>query len=196
MYKIINQTIDGFKSGDKGIFLTNTRHSYKHIKNSKNELYWNTGTFFNQWHPGKSYSIRIHNVTLSVESQKETPSSVSTDGIERYSYKWIRMETGIWEKVFKENGNRPVAISLKDNIFGKAGYVGNHMINVAANQTLYDANDGLIFLAPLEDLHFSAKFAFIYTPLFKQELKRRIALLECDNLSSYLQKNKVESLDN
>ena len=40
----------------------------------------------------------------------------------------------------------PIAISLKDNVFGKTDYIGNHMLNVADGQTMYDAYDALIFL--------------------------------------------------
>lgn len=195
MYKIISQTLDNFKNGDKGIFLTNTRHAYKNIRDSNNELYWNTGTFLNQWHQDKTYSIRLHNVNLSIQSRLDNTINNSTEGLDKYSYSWIRMENGIWDKAFEENGNVPVAFSLEENIFGEAKYVGNHMTNVAENQTLYDAYDGLIFLAPLEELHFSAKLDFIYTNSFKQELKRRIMLLQGEQLASFLKKNKVNSLD-
>ncbi len=186
-YNIISRTLDSFKSGEKGIFLTNSRHAYKNIRNSSNELYWNAGTFLSQWHPGKSYSIRFHNVTLSIQPKLEDPT--------KYYTKWIKMENGLWEEAFKENGNAPIAISLKDNIFGKAKYVGNHMKDVAENQTMYDAYDALIFLAPLEELHFSAKFDFIYTESFKKELKRRITLLQGDQLPAFLKENEVTSVE-
>ena len=38
MYKIILSYLDNFQSGKKGIFLTNTRHAYKEIKNLENKL--------------------------------------------------------------------------------------------------------------------------------------------------------------
>lgn len=195
MYKIISQTLDDFNSGVKGVFLTNTRHAYKGIKKSNGEFYWNTGTFLNQWHPKKSYSIRLHNVNLSIQSKLDSISKPSAEGLDRISYSWIRMENGVWDKAFKENGNTPIAISLNDNVFGKADYVGNHMLNAADNQTMYDAYDGLIFLAPLEELHFSAEVDFIYTDSFIQELKRRILLLQEDQLSAFLIQNGVDSLD-
>jgi len=195
MYKIISQTLDSFKNGDKGIFLTNTRHAYKGIKKSDGEFYWNTGTFLNQWHPKKSYSIRLHNVNLSIQSKLDSISKSSTERLDRVSYSWVRIDNGLWDKAFKENGNVPIAISLEENIFGESSYVGNHMLNVIDNQTMYDAYDGLIFLAPLEELYFSAKVDFIYTDLFIQELKRRISLLQENQLSTFLIKNEVDSLD-
>lgn len=195
IYQIITKTLNNFKSGEKGIFLTNTRHAYKGIKKSDGTYYWNTATFFNQWHPKKTYSIRFHNVNLSFISKKENVTNKSAEGMEGFSYKWIRMENGLWDKAFNENGNVPVAISLKNNLFGNASYVGNLMLNAAENQTMYDAYDGLIFLAPLEELHFSAKVDCIYTGSFIRELKRRITLLEGDRLPDFLKENSAASLD-
>jgi hypothetical protein len=195
MYKVISQTLDNFKSGEKGVFFTNTRHAYKRLKRVNNELYWNTGTFLNQWHPGKSYSVRIHNVNLFIRARLEKKSQSSTEGLDEVSYNWVRMENGLWDKSFKEMGNIPLAFSLKNNIFGKSAYAGNLMLNVADNQTMYDVYDGIIFLAPLEELHFSAKTDFIYTNSFKKELKRRIQLLKGERLDSFLYEEGVATID-
>jgi hypothetical protein len=195
MYKVISKTLSKFKKAEKGIFLTNTRHAYKNIKNSNGELYWNTGTFLNQWHPKKTYSIRLHNVILSIQSTIDSTANSSTEGLDKISYEWIKIDDGLWDKAFQENGNQPVAISLENNIFGNSPYVGNHMLNVSDNQTMNDAYDGLIFLAPLEKLHFSAKVDFIYTEPFIQELKRRILLLQGNQLPDFLFKNDAASLD-
>jgi hypothetical protein len=195
MYKVISQTLNNLKSGEKGVFLTNTRHAYKSLKRSNNDLYWNTGTFFNQWHPGKSFSVRIHNVNLFIKARLAIKSLSSTEGLDEISYSWIRLENGLWDKSFKEKGNIPLAFSLKDNIFGKTAYVGNLMLNVADNQTMYDVYDGLICLAPLEEWHFSAKTDFIYTNSFKKELKRRIQLLKGELLDSFLKEEGVSTID-
>ena len=48
MYKIILNAMDRFNSGQKGIFLTNTRHAYKGIKDTNGNFFWNCGTFFHQ----------------------------------------------------------------------------------------------------------------------------------------------------
>jgi len=195
MYQTIRGTLKNFKSGEKGIFLTNTRHAYKGIKKSDDSYYWNTGTFFHQWHPGKTYSVRFHNVNLCMLSEIDAVSQTSAEGLERVSYEWIRMGEGLWDKAFKENGNVPVGIPLENNLFGQSSYVGNHMLDVAENSSMYDAYDGLIFLAPLEELHFTARVGFIYTDSFIQEVKRRITLLQGDNLPSFLEQEGAESLD-
>ncbi|MFC2096375.1 hypothetical protein ACFLQ3_01590 [Bacteroidota bacterium] len=195
MYLIINNTLADFKSGEKGIFLTNTRHAYKGIKASDGTYYWNTGTFLHQWHPEKTYSIRFQNVNLSILAVIDSVTNASTEGMDNITYEWIRMDNGLWDKAFKENGNGPIAISLENNAFGKTPYVGNLMLNSADNQTMYDAYDGLIFLGPLEEKHFSAKVDFIYTDSFIQELKRRIILLEGDQLPAFLKQNGADSLD-
>jgi len=169
MYKTISQEMDNFQSRRKGIFLTNTRHTYKGIRNKKNELYWNTGTFFYQWHLGKTYSVRFHNVQLFLE-KKET-----------IAFLWDRIGGGIWDSAFEVFGNNPVAIPLKDNVFGMENYVGNHMLDAAPNQMMYDAYDALIFLDPLENMHKTAIVDFIYTKEFKNELERRYPILYSEN---------------
>ena len=165
MYKTIALEMDNFEKDKKGVFFTNTRHAYKGIKNKKNKLYWNTGTFFHQWHPDKTYSVRFHNVQLLIE-KKET-----------IVFLWGRIGGGIWDNAFEVFGNKPVAISLKDNVFGQESYVGNHMLNVAPNQSMYDAYDALIFLGPLEKMQKTAIVDFIYTKEYMKELERRYPIL-------------------
>ena len=168
MYKMIVTELNYFGDSAKGIFLTNTRHAYKGIKNSRNEFYWNTGTFFHQWHPDKTYSIHFHNVYLFFEKNEKT------------TMKFDRIADGIWDSAFKALGNKPIAISLKNNVFGDEKYIGNHMLNVSPNQTMYDAYDALIFLAPLEHLRKTATIGFIYTDKYKIELQRRAKILYSD----------------
>jgi hypothetical protein len=204
MYMIILNYMANFKENRKGIFLTNTRHAYKGIKDKQNNLYWDCGTFFHQWHPGKTYSIRVHNVNLYIESKKEvSPLQVKTTaGTENYNLKWVRIEKGKWDYVFREYGNKPVAFDLKDTPFGNTPYIGNHMLYAAAGQTIYDAYDALVFLAPIDSLHMTALTKKIYTDKFKKELERRYKVLEtplqineminrsgCSNISEYINKN-------
>jgi len=195
MYLEILSHMDGFAEGKKGLFLTNTRHAYKNIKSSKGKLYWNTTTFFNQWNPGKVFSIRIHNVTLSIKSVIDTAKRKSTDGLAEMVYKWIKMDNGRWDSAFALHGNKPMAIPLKNTKFGNTTYVGNHMLNVAPQTSMYDAYDALIFLAPLTDLHFSAQFIYIYTPQFKPELERRLRLLKGNDFNDFLKENHATTFD-
>ncbi|MGB5893802.1 MAG: hypothetical protein WBG58_06455 [Ignavibacteriaceae bacterium] len=195
MYKIIVNQMDYFKSGKKGIYLSNTRHIYKNIRNLEGFPYWNCGTFFYNWHPDKTYAIRIHNVMLSFESVDKEKKSITAEGLDNLTYSWIKLENGIWDKAFELNQNHPVAIPLKDNPFGKAKYVGNYMLNADKNQIMYDAYDALIFLAPLNKLHFSAKMNFFYTDEFKQESKRRIKIIYGENLESFLKDNDATTID-
>lgn len=195
MYKVIVEHMNNFEENKKGIFLTNTRHAYKHIRNRKGSLYWNCGTFLNQWHPEKTFSIRIHNVQLSIEKSDDSSTDKSADGLGRYNYRWIQMENGLWDEAFKTNNNSSIAIPFEGNIFGKSKYVGNHMLNVAEGQSMYDAYDALVFIKPLDNLHFSAKLDFFYTPTFKKELERRILLLHDNKVDELLAKNKVPTLE-
>ena len=175
MYKIMLSYLDNFKSGEKGVFLTNTRHAYKGIKNRENKCYLDCGTFFYLQNPGKTYSVRFHNINLYFAGKKEVDPNTpkTTEGLEDVIVRWVRMEKGLWDSAFEAFGNIPIAFDLKDTPFGNAGYIGNHMLNVAAGQTMYDAYDALIFLAPVEKLHQTAMVDFIYTEAYKRELERR-----------------------
>lgn len=85
MYRIITSYLDDFSSGEKGVFLTNTRHAYKGIKNRRGDYYLNCGTFFNLRNPGKTFSIRIHNINLYLKKKKETgpETARTTEGLEK-----------------------------------------------------------------------------------------------------------------
>ncbi len=197
MYRIIIDRLQNFGAGRKGIFLTNTRHAYKGIKNNSGQFYWNTGTFFSQWHPGRTYSIRMHNVNLYITAEVP-PDSIAhktTDGMERMKYSWVRMENGIWDGAFKAVGNKPVAIPLPETPFGGAAYIGNHMLGAAPGQTMHDAYDAVIFLAPIEALHKTGTFDFIYTGTFNKELERRYRILfTTEQIEAELTEAKVNSL--
>jgi hypothetical protein len=195
MYLTIREKLDHFKSAKKGIFLTNTRHAYKHLKNAEGKLHWNTATFFTEWDPGKTLSIRFHNVVLSIQPAKKKAEQRTAQGLEEFDYKWVRVDNGAWDDAFEKAGSRPVAISLNGNLFGRAPYIGNLMLNAFPGQTMADVYDALIFLRPLEELHLSAQFNFIFTPEFKTELKRRILLMESSHLEAFLKENGCKDID-
>jgi len=194
MYKRIMSYMNDFENGEKGIFITNTRHAYKCIKNEKEQPYWNAGTFFYRWHPGKTYSVRFHNMIMKIESVDNDAVNISSAGLERLVYKWVRIDEGLWDKAFAQNGNKPVAVPLKNNEFGNHPYIGNHMADVLPGQTMYDAYDALIFLKPLEETKFSAHTKFYYTDEFKKELEHRIRVIQGHNLDSFLQQNGFDDI--
>jgi hypothetical protein len=197
MYLEITEAMNDFKEGKKGLFLTNTRHAYKRIKNATGKMYWNTGSFFHHWNRSKTFSVRLHNATLSVQSVKRSSTNQrkTTDGLNETVFKWIRMDQGKWDSAFAHNGNKPVAVDLNKTVFGKTKYVGNHMLNVDASASMRDAYDAVIFLAPLTGLHFSAQFNFIYTQDFKKELGRRLHILQGEGLNQYFKNNNAANFD-
>ena len=197
MYERILAELDGFRSGMKGVFLTNTRHAYTGIRDARGELHWNTGTFFRQNHPGRTCSIRFHDVTLALEEEIAEPDAPHTaEGLERVRYRWARVDGGRWDAAFAARGNRPVAIELAGTDFGRAPYLGNHMLDAAPGQTMADAYDALIFLAPLEALRQSATMPGLYGADFLPELARRYALQRTDEeLAAELATAGVASVD-
>jgi hypothetical protein len=180
MYRCILAELDGFRSGRRGAFLTNTRHAYTGVRARDGSLHWNTGTFFRQLHPGKTCSIRIHNVTLALEAELEPTGPHTAQGLERVRYRWARVDGGAWDAAFALRGNRPVALALAGTRFGRAPYLGNHMLDAAPGQTMADAYDALVFLAPLESLRQSATLPGLYAPDFLPELARRYVLQRTD----------------
>lgn len=195
MYQTIKSTMSEFKKGEKGLFLTNTRHAYKNIKDSTCQLYWNTNTFFNQRDPGKTFSIRIHNASISITQRKKDVSKITTEGLNEFDYKWVLPENGLWDSAFARLSTFPLAVSFRNTSFGKSKYIGNLMINVKRGTTQFDAYDALIVLKPYNKLNFSSTLNFIYTPDFKMELKRRIKLMQEENLNDFLKENEVNTLD-
>ena len=177
MYAMIRSSLG---SDGKGIFLTNTRHAYQAIRHADGSLYWNATTYFHEREPGRAYSIRFHAPQLVIERMREdTARTRTTQGLERIDYRWDRMEGGAWDRAFREYGE-PVAVPLEGTAFGEAPYVGNHMLDVAPGQTMADAYDAVIFLAPLEALHQTALLGSLYTPAFRVELARRLTLLHTE----------------
>jgi hypothetical protein len=87
------------------------------------------------------------------------------------------MEDGAWDRAFRDHGHQPVAVPFEGTAFGRAPYVGNHVLDVAPGQTMADAYDAVIFLAPLEQLRQTALVGALYTPEFRSELARRLELL-------------------
>ena len=168
MYRIILDEMGGFDEGRKSIFLTNTRHAYKAIRNGQGELYWNTGTFFHEHHPGRSASVRFHAPQLFLELDPQTGSRKVHFG---------RLEDGAWDEAFATYGQLQIAIPLNHGPFGAADYVGNHMLNSLAGQSMSDAYDGVIFLVPIETIRRAARTAAIFDASMRRELERRLPIV-------------------
>jgi hypothetical protein len=194
MYTAILNELAQFQGKRKGIFLTNTRHAFKGIRQKDGTFFWNAATFFHQWHPGKAYSISVHNVVLQAVGALATPRA-SFQGRQTHEYKYARVAHGLWDSAFRAAGDRPVAFPLQGNVFGAAPYVGADQLDALPGQKMQDAFDAVIFLAPLEKLHHCA-YVDLCTPAYKQELKRRLALLWTEaELKAVLAKTKTKDLD-
>ena len=181
MYRLIFEELDGFRSGRKGVFLTNTRHAYTSVRAQDGSFFWNTGTFFRQWHPGRTCSIRIHGPALAIERRRTRADGPSTaQGLEEVEYRWSRVDGGRWDHAFAVRGDAPVAVSLRGTDFGRAPYLGNHQLDAASGQTMADAYDALIFLTPLERQRQAAAMPGLYGADFLPELARRYRLLRTD----------------
>lgn len=196
MYRAILAGLNEFAEGRKGVFLTNTRHAYTGVRKKDGSYFWNTGTFFRQWHPGKSFSVRMHGPQLFIEAVVESADTRDQEGLSRKKYYWGRMEKGLWDSAFATNGNTPVGFDLAGTPFGAAPYAGNHMLDAAPGQTMLDAYDGLLFLKPLEDLTATAKVDGLYDDAFVSEVARRLRIYRTqDELKTMMEKASVATLE-
>jgi hypothetical protein len=198
MYRWILDDMNSFKNGKKGVFLTNTRHAYKGLKNKKGKYLWNTGTFFNQWYLGKTYSIRFNAPFLKVEREKQSSSDMSTDGgMGELRFSWRRAAKGLWDTAFAEKGDNPVAISLNSTVFGDAAYLGNNTHIAMDGQTMKDVYDAVIHLTSLDNLTKTASGGHIYTDsTYKIELVRRFKLIKSEEeIKRILAQKNVNTLE-
>lgn len=198
MFAAIRDELDEFKSDKKGIFLTNTRHAYKGIRRQDGQYFWNTTTYFTQRYTGKVYSVRLHNVSLSVLKRVVPQSGApqTAQGLEQVEFKFVRMARGLWDSAFLTNGDRPVAFPIVGNVFGREPYVGNHQADAMPGQLMQDAYDAVIFLAPLQRLRETAVIDWIYTPEYREELKRRYRFMYTDDqLEDMIKESGAKELD-
>jgi len=191
MFAIMEKFMAKFREGRKGIFITNTRHAYKKIRNRSGNLHHNTATFFYQHYPGKSYTIRIDNVFLHISEKLNSVDKRTAEGLDQYSYNWKLINNGAWNEAVQQTGGYPVAVPVEGNAFGNTLYVGN----LQKGQTISDAYDALIFLKPPPDFEFSGAFSYIYSPDFIKELRRRISVLYEGRIKEFLNENAVSSID-
>lgn len=195
LFRVIASTLDNFRGGKKGIFLTNTRHAYKGIRNGKGELYWNAGTFFHEQFPGKTYAVHFHHATLEFLKRDTTAAAKTREGLDNVTVRMSRREDGAWDCAHAALGYKPVALDITGNAFGRAPYVGNHMLDAKPGQTMADAYDAVIFLAPLESLRQTATVD-IYTPELKRELVRRMQVMRTpEDIAALLARTKQPSLE-
>jgi hypothetical protein len=195
MASTISEQLDDFKAGRKAFFLTNTRHAYLGLKDKAGAFLWNATTFLAQQHPGKVASIRVHNVALQVTARRQVEGRKTAAGMEEASFAWVRMAGGAWDAAFRAQGDGPVAVPLTGNAFGRTSYVGNQMLSAKAGSRMSDVHDGLVFLAPLEALTSCATSSLICTPAFRDEVRRRIQVLEGADLAEFLEEEGAASLD-
>jgi hypothetical protein len=81
---------------------------------------------------------------------------------------------GLYDYLFEQNGNIPVAFDLAGSPFGKEPFDAQWEIRYEpATGNYEDFYDGYIFLAPLKDEEYDYTLFELFTDDFVQELKRR-----------------------
>lgn len=197
MYGMIRAALDGFASGKKGIFLTNTRHAYKNLLLAGDRRVWSATAFFDEWYPGHVYSIRFNTPVLLVKARAaQSDGAATTEGLEGFEFGWGRVADGLWDEAYEHYGaGKPVAIELKGTPFATAPYAGNLMLYTKNGETMGNANDAVIFAGPIEDLKRTAMIGGVYTPAFQKELARRYRVANTpEQLKTLFDQAEVRSL--
>jgi hypothetical protein len=88
-----------------------------------------------------------------------------------------------------------VAVPLDDNAFGRTPSVGSQMLSARAGSRMSEVHDRLIFLAPLESLTSCATSDLVCTPAFRDEVRRRVQVMEGTDLAGFLEEEGAASLD-
>ena len=98
---------------------------------------------------------------------------------------------GLFDWVFVENGNTPIAFDLKDSPFGKELFDADYDLYFDIEAGSYVNNyDGYIFLQPLEEELAETPLFELYTDKFIKEIKQRAKILNCKNDMYYGMKLK------
>jgi hypothetical protein len=86
---------------------------------------------------------------------------------------------GLYDYLFEQNGNIPVAFDLAGSPFGKEPFDAQWEIRYEPAAGNYeDFYDGYIFLAPLKDEEYDYTLFELFTDDFVQELKRRATITD------------------
>lgn len=93
---------------------------------------------------------------------------------------------GLFDYIFAQSGNRPVAFNLNNSPFGKepfdASYEMCYDINTGSFQECYD---GYVFLQPIKDESSEYYLPELYSDGFIAEMKRRSLIVGKENISLY-----------
>ena len=109
-------------------------------------------------------------------------------------YVYGKLRKGLFDYVFAELGNKPVAFNLHNNPFGHELFDASFDICFEmSTKTFKDNFDGYIFLAPLSEELVRPPLYELYTDDFILEIKRRAAIINAENGDFYGM--KIKDLD-
>ena len=89
-----------------------------------------------------------------------------------------QFRNGLFDYIFENQGNKPVAFNLKNSPFGKEPFDADHYVRFSGDCGIYeDYYDGYIFLYPLKDEPYEYELTELFTDKFVEELKRRAIMV-------------------
>jgi hypothetical protein len=135
-----------------------------HAKKSSPDLIVSAGTLLKQ--------LTENNPQMQIFST--TSHAMRCDNTNNYLGK---VRQGLFDYVFENNSNIPVAFDLKNSPFGKEPFDDN-VVFCYQYGNYEDFYDGYIFLCPLEEEPYDYNFKELYTQDFLEEMKRRANIVK------------------
>ena len=104
-------------------------------------------------------------------------------------------QNGLFDYVFAQDGNKPIAFDLKDSPFGKEHFDMVPEIPSESIGTYENCFDGYVFFKPLMDESPYYVLPELFTESFLQELRRRASICGYDDWQEYGVKVKNITMD-
>jgi len=164
MAKIISETIASQKGERNNLFIVGKWHAYKSSVLNRYEK-----------RPKRAATPAAAAQLKEIFSQGEVFSIFSHCPIIRNDgFVFGKIRNGLFDQVFAELGNRPIAFNLKNSPFGKEPFDGIYEMNFDQQTGSFENNfDAYLFLEPLESEPEEYELYDIITDKFVAELERR-----------------------
>ncbi len=167
MANIIKQTIQSESSNRNHLFIVGYMHAYKsevptnYPEHTKKEPKFSAGQQLSKHFPkGDIFVIFQHSPVMSNSGRL-----------------YGELRQGLFDTVFAQIGNKPVAFNLQNSPFGKEPFDADYELSYDSRTGSFENNfDGYIFFGTLRDEPADYLLYDIFSDKFVDEMKRRAAL--------------------
>ncbi|MDR1984954.1 MAG: hypothetical protein LBQ28_09045 [Prevotellaceae bacterium] len=168
MAKIVENQINKSNDRRNNLFIVGCGHAYKSSALQRGRLQIN--------------GLSAGNI-LSEKLENENVFSIFTHSarITNNGYILGKIRKGLYDFVFAENGNKPIAFDLKNSPFCNEPFDNADIGFDIKTGTFADNFDGYIFLQPLQQELRNTPLYQLYTDDYINEIKRRAKIINAEN---------------